>query len=509
MRMLIAFILVVAVGGQHLAAQSSGQVAQGTGLPITMAQAVAMALDANLDLKAEKLNLDVAAHTVAIARSAFLPQVTAGLNRQSQKSQPTDFTQGSSDSASKFLGASGTVTQELPWYGANYAATWSGSRTSLEGGFPAFNPNLGSRIRFDFSQPLLRGFKLDNARVNLQTAERRRAITDIALQQRIVFTEAAVKFAYLNLVAAIEGKKVAEQNLGIVEQSLAQSKSRVAVGQSPEIEIIQFQAQVARERESVIRADAQIATAEDNLRTLILDPSRPDFWLVRLTPTDQIQLAPKDVNLDEAIKTALANRLDLVVEQRLMEITNLNIDLNKNSTLPGIDVNASYTAVGTAGTQFEFGQGFPPPVISTTRRSYGSALSDTFGGAYPTWSVGVSVSYPIGRTATQAAYAQAQVLKRQQEIGIEQLRLQIVQQVREAVRLVQNSFQRVQAAQAAREASQQQLAAEERRNSVGLSTTLELQVRQRDLAAARTVELGAMIDYNRALIQLERVQRIQ
>ena len=53
------------------------------------------------------------------------------------------------------------------------------------------------------------------------------------------------------------------------------------------------------------------------------------------------------------------------------------------------------------------------------------------------------------------------------------------------------------------------MTAEERRNSVGLSTTLELQVRQRELANARVNELQAMIDYNRALIQLERVQRIQ
>ena len=82
-------------------------------------------------------------------------------------------------------------------------------------------------------------------------------------------------------------------------------------------------------------------------------------------------------------------------------------------------------------------------------------------------------------------------------------------QVREAVGQIDNSWQRVQAAQTAREATQQQLTAEERRNSVGLSTTLELQVRQRELANARVNELQAMIDYNRALIQLERVQRIQ
>jgi hypothetical protein len=40
-----------------------------------------------------------------------------------------------------------------------------------------------------------------------------------------------------------------------------------------------------------------------------------------------------------------------------------------------------------------------------------------------------------------------------------------------------------------------------------VSTTLELQVRQQQLAQARVAALQAMIDYNRALINFERVQK--
>ena len=485
------------------------QMGQGPSLPLTMNEAVAMALDANLNLKAERLNVDVAAHAVAIARSAFLPIVDGGLSRRSSKSVPSDFTQGSQDISSTNLGVSGRVQQLLPWYGSGYNVDWSGGRNTQNGGFRPFNPLLSSSLSLQFQQPLLRGFRLDSARVGLENAERRRAISDIQLEQRIVTTEAAVRLAYLNLVASIEGKKVAEQNMNIAQQSLTQSRERVKVGVSPEIEIIQAEAQVASNRERLILADAQIATAEDNLRSLTLDPARPDYWQVRLVPTDTIQLTPRDINLDAVIKTALANRLDLIVEQRALEITNLTLDLNRNSTLPAVNLNASYLAQGTAGTQFEFGSGFPPPILSQTDRSFGSALGDTFGGAYPTWSLGVNVSYPIGRSAVKAQYAQGQVLKRQQELGIQQLQLQIVGQVRDAVRQVQNSYQRVQAAQSARQASEQQLEAEERRFAVGLSTTLELQVRQRDLAGARIVELDAMIAYNRALIVLDRVQKTQ
>jgi outer membrane protein TolC len=213
------------------------------------------------------------------------------------------------------------------------------------------------------------------------------------------------------------------------------------------------------------------------------------------------------VNPDQIIANALANRLDLQALKRGIDITNLNLTLSKNNTLPGVDLSLAYSSQGTAGTQFEFGSGFPPPIIGRSDRPWGNALADTFIGEFPTWSFGVTVNYPIGRTAQEVALAQGQVQKRQQQLSLEELQLQIVGQVRDAIRQVTNSFQRVQAAQTFRRAAEQQLEAEERRFAVSMSTILDLQVRQSQLATARISELNAVIDYNRALITLDRVQK--
>jgi len=92
---------------------------------------------------------------------------------------------------------------------------------------------------------------------------------------------------------------------------------------------------------------------------------------------------------------------------------------------------------------------------------------------------------------------------------LEQLQIEIVREVLDAARQVENSYQQVEATQAFREAAQQQLDAEQRRFAAGMSTTLDLQIRERDLANARVTELNAMIDYNRALIIFDRVQKAQ
>jgi outer membrane protein TolC len=217
-----------------------------------------MALDANLDIKAGRLNPDVAAHSVAIAKSAFLPQVQSTLRKNSQVSQPSDFTQGRSDISTGGVSVSGSVAQNVAFYGGSYSVTWLGSRGTQSGGFPSFNPNIYSSLDLGYSQPLLRGLKIDSARVGVTNAEQRRVITDLQLEQQVVSMEASVRLAYLGLVGAIEGRKVAESNLDIAETSLRQSKARVQVGQAPQIEIIQFEAQAATARERMIATEAEI-----------------------------------------------------------------------------------------------------------------------------------------------------------------------------------------------------------------------------------------------------------
>lgn len=510
----IAAIVVLAgapLAAQQIATPSAQSAPQPTGptLALSMDQAVAMALETSLGLKAERLNVNIADEGIASARSAFLPTLSSGFSRTTRVQVPQNFTEGSADISSQSVGVGGTLSQALPWYGARYFVDWNGSRASTVGGNSSFNPQLGSTLTLNFSQPLWRNFKIDSTRAGLQTSERQRGITDVQLQQRIVATESSVRNAYLSLIASIEGRKVAQQNMDLALQSQRNARARVAVGTSPQIELIQADAQVASNEEQLIVAEAQISTAEDTLRSLILDTARSDYWQVHLEPTDSIEVTPTEVDVEAAIKNALANRLDLQVMRRAMEITDLNVRLSRNLTLPSVDFNLNYSASGTGGTQFEFGDGFPPPILSQSVKSFGSVLGDAFAGAYPTWRVSVSVGYPLGRSGAEAALAQQQLQKQQDVIALRDAEIQVVRDVRDAARQVRTSYQRVQATLAARDASEKQLEAEDRRFAVGLSSTFEQQQRQRDLAFARVNELNAKIFYRRALINLETVQKIR
>jgi len=174
----------------------------------------------------------------------------------------------------------------------------------------------------------------------------------------------------------------------------------------------------------------------------------------------------------------------------------------ENNTRPQVDAFVNYLASGTGGKQTAADG-------TVTTIGYGSVLGDSFGGAYPSWTYGLQVVYPLGRNAALVQQAQSELTKQQQQLSLRDLELQIVGDVRQAARDISTSYQRYVASRTAREALEKQLNAEDRKFAVGLSNTFDVQLRQRDLANSRVAELNAIIRYNQALIEFERVQKIR
>lgn len=477
-------------------------------LPLSMAQAEAMALESNLGLKADRLGPDIASENLAAARAAFIPAVSSALSRSSTERASTNVFEGNASSVTtKVVSVSSTVNQQLPWFGSAFQVRWNAGRNESTEAFARFNPTLSSGINLSFSQPLLEGFKIDGARAQVRTAERNRLIADVQLEQQIVVTRVQVQAAYLNLIGAIEGLKVAQQNLELSRESLRNNQVRVEVGTMAPIDVIEAEAEVASNEEATIVAESSVATAEDALRALIFDPARPDYWQVTIQPTDSVQMQAVDVNVDAAITAALANRTDLIVARRQMENTDLSIELLRNQILPAVDLQLNYSASGTGGTQNSYSNEFPPILLGSTERGFGSVAGDAFRNTNPAWTVGLNMTYPLGKSSTEAALASRRLEKQRAETQLRNAELDVTTAVRDAGRQVSTNFKRVDVTRVAKQRAERQLDAEQKRFALGLSTTFQLQQRQRDLARARINELRAIIDYSRSLITFEAIQK--
>ena len=512
--LLFAYGMPLSAFGQTPQTPAAGQAAtvqpaaavQGT--PLAIEDAVRMALENNLGIQAEKLNPQIQVLGIARANAAFAPALFSTVSRRSSTAPPTDFNTsgGLAISTNANFATQGGVQQQLKW-GANYSVALDGSRATTNNTNSLLNPQLGSNLNLAYNQPLLRNFKIDALRQQLMQSRNQAQIADIQLQQRITQTSRNVRAAYYQLIGAISGLEVAQQSLDVARTSYKNNQTRVEVGTMAPIDIVTAEAEVASNEEAVIIQQAQIESAQDQLRGLVMNPRQPGFWEARFTPSEQPSLAPRQIDVEAAVKNALQNRTDLREFRKNMDNTSLNLAFARNQKLPAVDLNARYGLTGVAGTQLLIDRDTIPATITPlTTRSFSDALRDVFGNDFKTWSFAVSVSYPIGTSIADAAFAQAKIQQQQEQTSLANLELNVTQAVREAGRQVNTNLRRVEATRRARELAEQRLEADNKRFSVGLATTFELLQSQRDLARARQSELRATIDYNTSLVDFEAVQ---
>lgn len=476
-------------------------------------EAVRLALENNLGIQVERLNPQLQTLAVSRALSAYTPEIYGATAKTSDSSPPTDFlSQGVAVTSTERVTGSAGIRQNVPWLGGRYNVGISGLRFTSNAPRTPFSPQLGSDLDLGYTQPLLRGLTVDAFRQSVLQSRKQLEIADVQLAQRITITSRQVRNAYFNLILARSSLDVARSSLELARTSLQNNRRRVEVGTMAPIDIVEAEAEVARQEEAVIIRQGQIEAAEDILRTMILNPSQPDFWTTRLEPSDQPTLTEQPVDVDGAIRNALTNRTDLVELRKQLESVDLDIKYNQSQKLPAIDLTAAYGLTGVGGTQYRYGpdpgDGTPPIIVGQSQRSFNDVLRDVFGNDFRSWSLAVNVSYPIGTSQADAALAQGRVQRQQGQVQMRQLEIAITAQVREAARDISTTLQRVQATRKARDLMERRLEAENKRLEVGLSDTFKLFQAQRDLDSAKQSELQAIIDYNRAIIDLESVQTV-
>jgi outer membrane protein TolC len=151
--------------------------------------------------------------------------------------------------------------------------------------------------------------------------------------------------------------------------------------------------------------------------------------------------------------------------------------------------------------------GFPGIVTGTRDRSFGDALGQAFTPDFPTWSVGVIINYPLGRSYEQASLARAEIERREVAQRIASLKIGTVEDVRQAARQLRSTAERVDTARAGATLAAQRLADEQRRYEVGLSTTFLVTQAQRDLLQAQVALLQATLDHQSAVVTFDAVQQ--
>ena len=497
---------------ESLVAQATARLAAvqvpgaGPQVDLTLDDAVARALERNLDLAVQRLSPQVFDLTLAQQRSAYLPTLNSNLSSSSRTNPSSTQLDGGESIVSDTAVYNGGMSQAVEWGGGNYTLNFNNNRSASTNFFSSFNPSYRSSFQASYTQPLLRGFKIDPTRQQIQVTRINRDIADIDLRQAITNTVSEVRNAYWDLVYATQNLAVQQQALDLAEELIRDNEARVEIGTLAPIDVVQARSEAAARRQSLAAAEQSLAVAELALKQLVVDSTQDEFWTATINPVDLPNLSPEPIDLEQAVRAAIDLRPDIARSRRQLDINEVNLSAMSNNRLPAVDLTASYQLQGQGGTRF-LRTGLGGAVMTEIPGGPSDAFNQMFDADFPAWTVQLNVSYPLGQSAADAAYARARLQTQQVQAQLSQLQLQVATEVTNAVVQIRAIERRIEAATAARELAEEQLAAEQTRFDAGLTTNFFVVQAQRDLATAQDTELRAILDQQKALVELDRVQR--
>jgi outer membrane protein TolC len=480
-------LLLLFVGGS----QRLFSAPQSSTRPMTLEDCIEMALGQNLGLRVARYGPLFAQNNLTLAYAGYDP--TLSLSGQHDSSQ----TGGGLDSDQRIIPPSESKSDQfsaglgglLPW-GMTYDLSGRAGSSSGERGFLDQNGNLlvepfensQGFVRAGVVQPLLRNAWIDGTRLNIALARHQLAGAKEGYRQSIIDLVTRVENAYYDLVSARENRKVQEQALQLARRLLEENRERVAVGALAPLDQKQAEAEVAAREADLLSAEQVLALRENALKRAVTD-DYDDWHLVELVPIDALTATPQVFDLQDSWSKGLTLRPDIIQSWLALEQRNVELKYSKNQLYPQLDAFASY---GHSGSDVEF-----------------SGLFTQYGeGSQPFWSAGARFSVPISNAGARARHRNARAEVEQSVLSMKDLEQTIMAQIDDAIKFAKVSLLRVKATRAAREYAEAALEAEAEKLANGNSTSFEVLRLQRDLTSARSAEIAALTEYNKALAAL-------
>lgn len=346
---------------------------------------------------------------------------------------------------------------------------------------------FGGRASLEMKQPLLKDFTIDGARRTLLLSKKLLKMSEFTYQGRIIEVVTLVKLSYYELVFAQAEVKVQEEALRLADKLLDNNRKTFNAGRMAILEVHRAEALVASTKADLLMAKQQVTIQENILKNLITK-DLPEWKSVNLIPSDQLLALPQVMDVQESWRTGLIKRPDLAQLRTDLERRDLDIKYRKNQTLPDLSLVGSYG-----------------------RQAVSQGFEKTFGDLHfrdkaVDYYYGVELSFPWGNRQAKFRLAQEKDQRMQQELVLQQIQQNIMVQIDDSINSAKTSFDRISATRQASEFALKVLQAEESKEGVGMSTPFQILQYQKDLTTARSMEVRALADYNKALALLAQAE---
>jgi len=357
--------------------------------------------------------------------------------------------------------------------------------------FTSFRTQWSGGLTLTLSQPLLRGrgSAVNTARIRM--AENARKIAESQLRLAVMTAVAEVVKAYWDLVGTIENVTVREQALSNAERLLEISKKRLDIGTAAAMEVLQAKAGVAMRQTDLVTARSQVRNAEDAIKAVLNMRDDGVFSSARIVPVDRPHAGEFDPELLKHENEQVAKSIELALNNR-PEMTSGDLEIKTAEIERHRAANDMLPDVSVSGSVFQGRRGY----------EWDNVFEGIIHRDDHSFMVGMKASVPLGNRAARGAFQRADITAKQAAQKLDKTKQELMLKVRLASRALETSQILIESNRQAEQLQQANVAAEEKRLRLGVSTSYRVLQVQQDLTLAQTQELQARIAYEKAFVEL-------
>lgn len=465
------------------------------GKVLTYQDAINIALKESYTIKSFEQNKEAMEWAYKFSKAEFKPRLDIGVYAPSWTESVIPVQQANglpvyNSFGSMQMGGELAFTYMLPT-GGNLALSSQLYRDNLNTSLASQNyktlstNKAYSRLAVSFNQPV---FTKNEKKENLNEAKYyydRSTHQFTRGQMNIVYE---VTRGFYTVYKSTREVEIAEEKLANAEEAFRIAEIKAQNGRIPEVDVLITKVDLARSQALVSESKNNLEREKDSFKQLIGLPLEEEIEIV----TD-LKYESFVVEMDRAIQSALANRLELNEAKLNIELQKIQLDrAERYSELKG-NISAYYDVTGLS------------TIESNSSSDLFQSSFDNFVDRRPNRGVTFSISYPIFDWGRGSAMEQEQKARlNDYELDLDNTRTEIIREVRDVVRSVEEAKNRLSIHEQNQQVSQMTYEISRKRFENGDINSQELALEQERLADSQLAFLDAFITYQLQVADLKR-----
>jgi outer membrane protein TolC len=396
-------------------------------------------------------------------------------------------------------------TQSFP-LGTNATVNYEGQRFANNSPYEAINPTLFSNFQFTLSQHLLAGFGLATNERYMHIAKKNLQITDLAFSAQVIATVTQVENIYWDLMNAYEDELVKERAMAFSQQTLDVDQKQLHLNAIPAIQVTKDESDVAASEGDLTVSRATLRLNELLMKNAITKMDDPLIAEMPVIPLDRV--GPSNPNATKSIADLITlaekNRPDVMQDDLAMQNAQQSLKSIRSELLPVLDVYGVYAGSGTAGPKNPNCTLSPEQCSSTIPAGFPDMFLNTFNYTAPEYQIGMTLSINLRNRVAKADQFRAVLEYRQRQINFEEQKKNIRFDVRNSQFALQQKQALVVAAQKAKDLAQHTFDVTKQEQDLGAKSPYDTLVAQHQLAIAESALAAAQTAYEKAKVDIDR-----